>query len=63
MTGHHPLLAEFAWHDLPPALQPTAAMLAARAVALVDADPSADLRPLLDERRAAVEADELRAGG
>ena len=50
----HPLLAGFAWHALPPALQPLAVMFAAREVNLIAADPRVDLRRLLDERHAAL---------
>jgi hypothetical protein len=57
VTGYDPLLSRFAWHDLPPALQPMAVPYAARAVELIE-QTTAALRVLLAEREAALRAAE-----
>ncbi len=59
-----PLLARFAWHDLPLTLQPTAVLFAARAIHLVEAGrPDTELRALLAERHATLIAATGRTDG
>lgn len=57
-----PLLARFAWHDLPPALQPVAVTYAARAIEVAAGPTRAtELRALLAARDAALwAADQTR---